>query len=125
MACPLDSVWDGALEALSHYPVTTQDKEKGVIETDWRTFPVQGQPYGLFGREGLGDKERSQVTLTVKPLNEGVVLVKLNERRQHWGFRGGQQIYRWYPVQPSQEALNRIMGSLTTKLEDEGCLFES
>lgn len=125
MACPLESVWSGALEALAHYPVTVQDKEKGLIETDWRVQAVQGRPYGLFGREGLGDKERSRLTVTLKSLNQGVVLVKLNERRQHWGFRGGQQLYTWYPVEPSQESLNRIMGTMTTKLEEEGCLFES
>ena len=125
LACPIDSVWEGSLEALSHYPVTTRDKENGVIKTDWRTVPVQGRPYGLFGREGLGDKERSRVTVKLKPLNHGVVLVTLSERRQHWGFRGGQQIYDWYPVEPSQESMDRIMGTLTTKLEEEGCVFES
>ena len=125
MACPIDSVWEGSLEALSHYPVTTRDKENGIIKTDWRTVPVQGRPYGLFGREGLGDKERSRITMTLKPLNEGVVLVNIQERRQHWGFRGGQQIYDWYPVEASQESMDLIMGTLTTKLEEEGCFFES
>ena len=125
MACPIDSVWEGSLEALSHYPVTTRDKENGLIKTDWRTVPVQGRPYGLFGREGLGDKERSRITMTLKPLNEGVVLVNIQERRQHWGFRGGQQIYDWYPVEASQQSLDLIMGTLTTKLEEEGCFFES
>ena len=125
LACPMDSVWEGSLEALKHYPVTTRDKENGIIKTDWRTVPVQGRPYGLFGREGLGDKERSRVTVTLKPLNDGVVLVKLSERRQHYGFRGGQQIYDWYPVEPSQESMDRIMGTLTTKLEEEGCIYET
>ena len=125
MACPMESVWGGALEALNQYPVITQDREKGIIKTDWRTVPVQGRPYGLFGREGLGDKERSRLTMTLKPLNDGVIHVQLDERRQHWGFRGGQQIYTWYPVEPSQESLDQIMGTLTTKLEAEGCVFES
>ena len=78
LACPIDSVWEGSLEALSHYPVTTRDKENGIIKTDWRTVPVQGRPYGLFGREGLGDKERSRVAGTLKPLNDWVVLVTLD-----------------------------------------------
>ena len=125
LACPMESVWEGSLEALKHYPVTTRDKENGIIKTDWRTVPVQGRPYGLFGREGLGDKERSRVTMKLKPLNDGIVLVTLDERRQHWGFRGGQQIYTWYPVEPSQESMDQIMGTLTTKLEAEGCIYES
>ena len=124
-ACPQDSVWEGALLALQHYPMTEKDKEKGILETGWREQPVKGSPYGLFGREALGNKERSQFTLTLKPVNPDVVLVKLAERRQHWGFRGGARIYQWYPVEPSQQDLDRVMTTLTSHLEEQGCLFES
>jgi len=125
MACPLDSVWKGALKALEHYPVTVKDKFAGLIETDWRIQPVAGRPYGLLGREGLGDKERSRLTLSVKPIQEGVVALKLTERRHHWGFRGGAQIYKWYPVKPSQKALNKIVHQITAQLNQEGCIVES
>ncbi len=125
VACPPDSVWKGALEALDQYPVTVKDKSAGLIETGWRIQPVQGRPYGIFGREGLGDKERSRLSLSIKPIQEGVVAVKLTERRHHWGFRGGARIYEWYPVEPSQEVLNSIMNQLTAHLDKEGCIVES
>src|SRR5690606_35853771 len=89
MACPLDAVWTSSLETLKAYPVTLKNKEKGVIETGWRVEHVQGRGYGLFQREGLGDKVRSQLTLTMTPLDENVVRLQMAERRQHWGFRGG------------------------------------
>ncbi len=125
MACPQDSVWKGALEALEHYPIAEKDKSAGLIETDWRIQPVAGRPYGILGREGLGDKERSRITLSVKPIQEGVVALTLTERRHHWGFRGGARLYEWYPVEPSQEALNTIINKITVQLDQEGCIVES
>ena len=125
LACPQDSVWNGILDTFKPYPILEQDKRKGVVETDWRERPVQGRPYGVFGRDGLGDKERSRLTLFVKPIQSDVVHIQLTERRQHWGFRGGAQIYRWYPVEPSEAALNSVINQLTARLNKEGCFVES
>ena len=125
MACPMDSVWDSSLETLKAYPVTTKDKPNGVIETGWRVEYVQGRKYGILQREGMGDKERSQLTLTMKPLQSNVIRLQLAERRQHWGFQGGGRIYAWYPIEPSQKAVNYILNNLTKKLEAEGCFIES
>ena len=125
MACPMDSVWNTSLETLKAYPVTVKDKANGVIETGWRVEYVQGPGYGLLGREGMGDKERSQLTLNLKPLESNTVRLQIAERRQHWGFRGGPRIYDWYPVQPSQQKVDHILSSLTKKLEAEGCFIES
>lgn len=125
MACPIDSVWNSSLETLKAYPVTKKDKSNGVIETGWRVEYVEGAKYGLFQREGMGDKERSQLTLTMKPLDSNAVRLQIAERRQHWGFRGGARLYDWYPVEPSQQAVNHILNNLTEKLEAEGCFIES
>lgn len=125
IACPQDSVWTAALEVLSSYPVTVKDKSKGLIETDWKIQPTSGRSYGVFGRQGLGDKERSRLTVSLKPLSEGVVALTVTERRHHWGFRGGGRIYDWVPVEPSQAAMNDVMNQLTAQLDKEGCIVES
>lgn len=125
MACPLDSVWNSSLESLKAYPVTVKDKAGGVIETGWRVEYVQGAGYGLLQREGMGDKERSQLTMRIKPLESNTVRLQIAERRQHWGFRGGSRIYDWYPVAPSQREVDHILNNLTKKLEAEGCFVES
>jgi hypothetical protein len=125
MACPLDSVWNSSLETLKAYPVTNQNKTKGLIETGWRVESAQTRGYGLLQREGMGDKERSQLTLTMTPLESNAIRLQLVERRQHWGFRGGARIYDWYPVEPSQQEVNQILNNLTKKLEAEGCFVES
>ena len=125
LACPMDSVWSSSLETLKAYPVTVKDKTQGLIETGWRVGYVEGRGYGLLQREGLGDKERSQLTLKLSPLGNNVILLQLAERRQHWGFRGGARLYDWSPVEPSQEQMNHILNTLTKKLEAEGCIVES
>lgn len=125
LACPMDSVWDSSLETLKAYPVTVKDKTQGLIETGWRVGQVEGRGYGLLQREGLGEKERSQLTLKLTPLDNSVIRLQLAERRQHWGFRGGARIYDWYPVEPSQEEIDHILINLTKKLEAEGCFVES
>ena len=124
VACPEDSIWDGALDVLEPYPVTKKDKGGGVIETDWHDQPIKNRPYGLFGREGLGDKERSRLTMTLKPIRNNVVVVRLSERRQHWGFRGGGRIYAWGPMEPDLDGLEHIMKQFTVKLEKQGCFLE-
>jgi hypothetical protein len=86
---------------------------------------AQTRGYGLLQREGMGDKERSQLTLTMTPLESNAIRLQLVERRQHWGFRGGARIYDWYPVEPSQQEVNQILNNLTKKLEAEGCFVES
>jgi len=125
LACPMDSVWSSSLETLKAYPVTVQDKTQGLIETGWRVGYVEGRGYGLFQREGMGEKERSQLTLTFTPLEDSVIRLQLAERRQHWGFRGGSRLYDWYPVEPSQQEMDHILSNLTKKLEAEGCFVES
>ena len=125
MACPQDSVWKGALQALEHYPITLKDRHQGIIKTDWRVQPVQGRAFGLFGRENMGDKERARLTFSMKSLQAGVVAITLTERRQHWGFVGGARLYKWYPVEPSQQEIQEFMKRLTAVLDKEDCIIES
>ena len=125
LACPMDSVWNSSLQALNAYPLTVKDKTKGLIETGWRVQYVQGPEYGLMRREGLANKERSQLSLTLTSVEANVIRLQLAERRQHWGFRGGGRIYAWAPVEPSQEQMNQILNTLTKNLEAEGCIVES
>ncbi len=125
LACPMDSVWDSSLQVLKAYPITEKDKTKGFIETGWRVQYVDGPEYGIFQREGLKNKERSQLSLSLTPIQMDVVRLQLTERRQHWGFRGGARLYDWAPVEPSEKEMNQILNTLTEKLEAEGCFIES
>lgn len=122
VACSYDTVWSAATDTLKDYPLETEDKDKGMIETAWVETAVHGRPYGLLQREGLGDKERFQATMTFTRREEFTV-VRLSERREHFGFRGGARLYQWYPVEPSEETTRALMTRLTGRLEEQGCFI--
>ena len=124
IACSYDQVWEASLESLKAQPVATQDKDQGYIETDWVETPVAGRPYGAFQREGLQEKERVRTRLDLT-LRKEVTVLRASERREHWGFRGGSRIYQWYPIEPSEVALNQLLSNITNPLQRQGCLIEA
>jgi len=116
LACPYEIIWQAALDAMKDYPETAPDEMKGLIETGWVETPAQGRPYGIFRRQGLQEKERARMMLTLDRLND-VTVVRVSETREHWGFRGGARIYQWNPIEPSQETLGKVLANLTTHLD--------
>lgn len=122
LACPYDTVWDAALQTMKDRPVTAQEKDKGLIETGWVELGVRERPYGALARDTFENKERARMTLTMKRIND-VTQLSLNEERQVWHARGGvtQQATRWWPVEPSEEAVASVLGRIKKKLKDQGC----
>jgi len=106
------------------YSISTQDKDKGIIETGWLDVPPTSErTFGIFGREGFGNMERARMSVSVKRLND-VASVSVLETRQRWHSRGGatSQATKWWPVDPSEEAMNEVSGRLNTKLMEKGCV---
>ena len=122
LVCAYDTTWEAALETMKSFPLTVQDKEKGLIETDWIEGEGKLRSYGLFDREGFGNRERTRMTLLVARHND-VTSVSLNENRQVWHRKGGvtSQATKWWPVDPSEEALASVMNRLNGKLKERGC----
>ena len=120
--CSYDVVWDAALEAVKDRPVQVQDKDKGLIETGWIEMDGTDRSYGMFQREGFGNRERARMTVAVKRLND-VTAVSVLENRQRWHLKGGitQQSTKWWPVDPSEEAEATIVKRLNNKLKEKGC----
>lgn len=120
--CSYDTVWDAALETLKGHSITSQNKETGAIETAWIEMEGTERGFGAFGREGFGNRERARFTVKVSRQAE-VSSVSLLEIRQRWHARGGvtQQATRWWPVDPSDEALQDVSHRLNTKLLEKGC----
>jgi hypothetical protein len=122
--CSYDSVWDAALETMKGQSVSSYDKEKGLIETSWLdVLPTSERSFGIFGREGFGNKERARMTVSVKRMND-VAAVSVLETRQRWHSRGGvtQQALRWWPIDPSEEATDAVVDRLNAKLKAKGCV---
>ena len=122
LACSYDTVWDAALESMKDRPLQVQDKDKGLIETGWTEMEGTERSYGMFGREGFGNKERARLTMSVKRLND-VTSVSVLESRQRWHLKGGvtQQATKWWPVDPSEEAETAVVNRLNSKLREKGC----
>lgn len=121
--CSYDVVWDAALESVKDRPVQVQDKNKGLIETGWIEMEGTERGYGIFDREGFGNRERARVTVAVKKLND-VTSVSVLENRQRWHLKGGitQQATKWWPVDPSEETEAKVVERLSTKLKEKGCV---
>jgi hypothetical protein len=121
--CSYDVVWNAALESVKDRPMQLQDKDKGLIETGWVEMEGQERPYGMFNREGFGNRERARMTLAVKRLND-VTSVSVLENRQRWHLKGGitQQSTKWWPIDPSEEAEAGVVKRLNTTLIEKGCV---
>ncbi len=122
LVCRYDTVWDAALETLKDRPLTRKDKEVGLIETDWTEMEVGRRGFGAFDRELFDSKERARMSFVVKRADD-VTTVSLVENRQRWHLRGGvtQQATKWWPVEPSEEAMAAVMNKLNAKLKERGC----
>ena len=121
--CSYDTVWDAALETMKGQSIATYDKEKGMIETSWLDVPPTSErSFGIFGREGFGNRERALMTVSVKRMND-VASVSVLETRQRWHARGGvtQQALRWWPIDPSEDATDAVVDRLNAKLKEKGC----
>jgi hypothetical protein len=120
--CSYDTVWDATLDAFKAHSITSQSKETGTIETAWIEMEGVERGFGAFGREGFGNRERARFTAKVARQAD-VSSVSLLEIRQRWHARGGvtQQATRWWPVDPSEEALRDVSSRLNTKLSEKGC----
>ena len=121
--CSYDVVWDAALESVKDRPIRVQDKDKGLIETSWDETEGTERSYGIFDREGFGNRERARMTVAVKGLND-VTSVSVLENRQRWHLKGGvtQQSTKWWPIDPSEEAEAAVVNRLNRKLKETGCV---
>jgi hypothetical protein len=120
--CPYDTVWDAAIDTLKGYSITSQNKDKGVIETAWIEMEGKERTFGAFGREGFGNRERARLSAAVKRMDD-VAGVSILETRQRWHAKGGvtQQATRWWPIDPSEEVMSDVSNHLNTKLHEKGC----
>ena len=121
--CSFDTTWEAALESVKDRPVQLQDKDKGVIETGWVEMEGSERSYGMFQREGFGNRERARMTIAVKRLND-VTSISVLESRQRWHLKGGvtQQSTKWWPIDPSEEAEAAVVTRLNIKLKEKGCV---
>jgi hypothetical protein len=104
--------------------IAASNKGTGLIETAWMDVaPLTERSFGIFSREGFGNRERARMTVSVKRMND-VAAVSVLETRQRWHSRGGatSQATKWWPAEPSQAATNDVVDQINGKLKEQGCL---
>jgi len=119
VVCSYDKVWEAALESVKDRAIKVQEKEKGLIETDWLEIPMPGRKYGAFQRE-MESKDRSRIIMKVKRVSD-VTNVNFIEERQRWAFRGGSRLFGWADTDPSREVMTDVEQRLDGKLKEQGC----
>ena len=65
--CSYEVVWSAALESVKDRPIRVQDKDKGLIETDWTEMDGTERSYGIFEREAFGNQERARMMVAETP----------------------------------------------------------
>jgi len=118
--CTYDQAWDAALNAVKDRSTDTENKDSGLIVTQWLEIPMPGRRYGIFRRDVADSRDRSRLTLRVKQTND-VTKISFIEERQSWGFRGGSRLFGWIPTDPSGEVMRDVQERLDTKLQEQGC----
>lgn len=122
--CSYDAVWDATSDIMKGQSVSSSDKTTGLIETAWvDVAPLTERSFGIFSREGFGNRERARMTVSVKRMQD-VASVSVLETRQRWHARGGvtSQATKWWPAEPSQDATNDIVDRINAKLKEQGCM---
>jgi len=121
-ACSYDTVWDVAADTMKGYAAASQNKDSGTIETAWLEMEGKERTYGIFKREGFGNRERARMSIAVKQIDGGTGFSVL-EIRERWHARGGatSRATRWWPIDPSEEVMNDVTETIIRRLKEKGC----
>lgn len=117
-ACSYDQAWSVALASMDEFVLTQEDKDKGVIETEWATF-ASGRSIGVFQRQG--NKERARFFVNVEA-DRQPVRISVRQAREFFSPVGARsQGIAWKRIPPSAEEERRLVQRITNQLLSEGC----
>lgn len=117
-ACSYDQAWSVALSSMDEFVLTQEDKDKGVIETDWATFASE-RSIGVFQRQG--NKERARFFVNVDAVRQPV-RISVRQAREFFSPVGARsQGIAWKRIPPNAEEERRLVQRITNQLLSEGC----
>ncbi len=116
--CSYDQAWAVALASMNEFVLTQEDKDKGMIETDWASF-ASDRSIGVFQRQG--NKERARFFVNVDA-NRLPVRISVRQDREFFSPVGARsQGIAWKRVPPNAEEERRLVQRITNQLMSEGC----
>ena len=117
-ACSYDHAWSVTLASMDEFVLTQEDKDKGVIETEWATFASQ-RSIGMFQRQG--NKERARFFVNVEAARQPV-RISVRQAREFFSPVGARsQGIAWKRIPPNTEEERRLVQRITNNLLSEGC----
>jgi len=120
--CSYDQAWSVVLSSMNEFVLTQEDKDKGVIETEWATFASQ-RSIVVFQRQG--NKERARFFVKVEAARQPVG-ISVRQAREFFSPMGARsQGIAWKRVPPSAEEERRLVQRITKQLLSEGCTVVS
>lgn len=122
-------VWKAAKKVLQRYRIIKENKQDGIIETDWATTSSDGKPlrsdtlFSGYGKTRIPYKIRYKVLAKVIPKTDRVTLVKLKIKEQYLSdvitkgddFTGS--IYKWYDTKSSTQKEHKILMTIEEELK--------
>lgn len=121
-ACSYDQAWSVALASMNEFVLTQEDKNKGVIETEWATF-ASDRLAGVFQRQG--NKERARFFLNVEAARQPI-RISVRQAREFFSPVGARsQGIAWKRIPPNTEEEQRLIQRITNQLLSEGCTIIS
>ncbi|MDE0405701.1 MAG: hypothetical protein OXI53_10355 [Nitrospira sp.] len=120
--CSYDQAWSVALASMSEFVLTQEDKDKGLIETEWASFASE-RSIGVFQRQG--NRERARFVVNVDAARQPVK-VSVRQIREFFSPVGARsQGIAWKRVPPNAEEERRLVQRITNNLLSEGCTLVS
>lgn len=116
--CSYDQAWNVALASMNEFVLTEEDRDKGVIETEWATFPSK-RTLGVLQRQG--NKERARFVVNVDA-DRQPVRISVRQAREFFSPAGARsQGISWKRVPPNAEEERRLVRRITNNLLSDGC----
>ncbi len=117
-ACSYNQAWSVTLASMDEFVLTQEDKNKGVIETEWAAF-ASGQSIGVFQRQG--NKERARFFVNVEAARQPIT-ISVRQAREFFSPVGARsQGIAWKRIPPDAEEERRLIQRITNQLLSEGC----
>ena len=120
--CPYETIWQVALDTMKGHSLTTQNKDKGIIETGWLNIPASERTFATYGWQTADKRERAKRNVLLTREN-GAIEVSVLETRQRSVLRGepSTKATKWWPIEPSEKSMNDIMKQINSQLKNKGC----
>ncbi len=121
-ACSYDQAWSVALASMDEFALIQEDKDKGVIATEWATF-ASGRLAGVFQRQA--NKERARFFVNVEAERQPI-RISVRQAREFFSSVGARsQGIAWKRIPPNAEEERRLIQRITNQLLDKGCTIIS